>query len=130
MKQIVLAAILILVPVAAFTSVHMYQASTAEAAASLGDLSALTSIIADVQAKAASGNLVGAKDRITDFETAWDDAEAGMRPLNPDAWEKVDQAADSALHALRTAQPDAAKVTATLDALQKALADPVAKSAN
>ena len=120
LRQIWLAAFLILVPVASFSAVELLQARSA-AAANLGDLSKLTAIIADVQNIAAGGDLVAAEKRITDFETAWDEGEAGMKPLNPDSWKKVDKAADGALTALRADSPDAAQVKKTLEALQAAL---------
>jgi len=58
--------------------------------APLGDLSALSAIVADTQKIAATGDLKAAEHRITDLETAWDDAEATMRPEDPTAWSNVD----------------------------------------
>lgn len=127
MKQILLALILVATPVVAFSGFQMYATRAVAAGASLGDLSALKQIVTDVQAKAASGDMAGAKDRITDFEIAWDGAEAGMRPINPDAWGKVDQASDAALKAVRAKIPDAAKAKSTLAALLGALDNPGAK---
>jgi hypothetical protein len=95
MKQILLATALILAPVGAFTAFEMTFVGAAQADASLGDLSPMKAIIADVQKIVATGDMAAAAARITDFETAWDDAEAGMRPLNPDAWSKIDDAADN-----------------------------------
>ena len=126
MRQILLAIVLILVPVGIFSGAEFYLSRQVSAAQGLGDLTALKTIIADVQAKAAAGDLAGAKTRVTDFESAWDEAEAGMRPLNPDAWTKVDGAADAALHALRSGTVDPAKVTATLAALMALLDNPLA----
>ncbi len=127
MKQILLALLLTAAPVAAFTGFQVYMVPHAAQAAdgkSLGDLSSLSAIVADVTAIAASGDLAKAKTRIKDFETAWDDAQGAMQPLNPDAWGAVDTAADHALRALRAGTPDAAQVNETLVALTAALASP------
>ena len=74
MKQIFLAIILIAAPVAVFFAGNSYFAPhPAEAAASssqtLGDLSALKSIINDVDKIANTGDMVAAEKRITDFES-------------------------------------------------------------
>jgi hypothetical protein len=131
MKQIILALLLTAVPVAAFTGFQVYmlpyQAVPAEAK-SLGDLSAMSAIVTDVTAIAAGGDFVKAETRITDFETAWDDAEATLRPMNPDAWGVVDEAADQALRSLRKGTTDAAKISAALGTLTAALANPVAST--
>jgi hypothetical protein len=126
-KQLLLAVALIAVPVAAFTGFNIYKAGSApaaESAASLGDLAALQTIIADVQAIAATGDLKAAEVRITDFETAWDKDAATMRPLDTAAWGNVDTAADAALKALRAGTPVAADVTTTLSGLMAELQDP------
>lgn len=124
MKQILLAVALILVPVAAFTGFNLYWSHATVLAASLGDISPFKTIISDVQAAAASGDLAAAETRITDFETAWDDAASTMRPLNTDAWANIDDAADAALAALRTGSPDAGQVASTLATLMGELNDP------
>src|SRR4051794_8826748 len=98
MKQILLAIVLIAVPVALFSGYELYMPGRAVAATSgLGDMSAFKTIIADVQALADKGDLPGAAKRITDFESAWDEAETAIRPLDQTAWGNVDFAADSAL---------------------------------
>ena len=102
----------------------MQQSPAAVAGPSLGDLGPMAAIVTDVQTIAATGDLVAAEKRITDFETAWDDNAATMRPLNSTAWGNVDQAADDAMNALRAGTPEVAKVTETLAALTSALADP------
>lgn len=129
MKQILLATALILVPVGAFTAFQVTFIGSAQADASLGDLTPLKTIIADVQKIAATGDFKAAETRITDFETLWDDDEAGMRPLNPTAWGNVDDAADKALKSLRRGTPTADVVTPALAALMAVLNDP-SKPAN
>ena len=124
-KQFLLAAVLIAVPVAAFSAGYVYLAPPAEdTQASLGDLSPLKSIAMDVQSIAAKGDLVAAEKRITDFETLWDQDEAAMRPLNQDAWGTVDDAADAAIHALRASSPDQAKVANAVKDLIATLDNP------
>ena len=127
MKQFLLALILIAVPVLAFTGFEMKFATAPAVAAgttSLGDMTTLKTIIADVQATADKGDLVGAEKRIRDFENAWDVASKTMKALNKDDWGHVDDAADAAMKDLRESAPDAAKVKETLAALMASLNDP------
>lgn len=95
----------------------------------LGDLQSMQTIVSDVQAIVGTGDLIKAEIRITDLETAWDDAEPALRPMDPEAWGRVDEAADAALSALRRGTPDAAAVDAALVTLTAALADPGAAGA-
>jgi hypothetical protein len=124
MKQLFLAIALIIAPVAAFTGFEVYAKSTATSVGSLGDMSPFKVIIADVQAMAAKGDLPAAAKRITDYESAWDEAETAIRPLNPTYWGNVDAASDAALKALRQATPSIDKVNKTLLRLMMVLNDP------
>ena len=80
MKQILLATALIALPVGAFTAYQMFVAPPAVAVtaqpnpAALGDMAPFIAITADVQTIAATGDFTAAEARITDLETAWDDA--------------------------------------------------------
>lgn len=106
------------------TAVIAVTAHHALAADPLGDLSSLKSIVADVQSIAKAGDFAKAQTRITDFETAWDNNEPTLKPMNKKAWHHVDDAADAALKALRTKKPDASEVENTLSELAGALDNP------
>lgn len=132
MNQILLATALIALPVGAFTAFNLYSTRPVVAAsvsAGLGDLSAFTTIVTDVQAIAATGDMAAAKTRIKDLETAWDDQAATLRALDGNAWGTIDDAADAALAALRASAPDAAEIDTTLAALRVTLTSPVTASA-
>ena len=124
MKQTLLASGLIAAAVFLFIVGRMFLPGAAPEVAALGDLTGMMAIVGDVTAIAKTGDMVAAKARIADLETAWDDAEAAMRPMNPDAWGRVDEATDAALSALRAKVPDAAIVEANLATLAATMADP------
>lgn len=125
LSQIALAACLFALPVAGVVPFVLPSAAAASVS-ELGDLSAMRVIVAETQTMLASGDAPAAKAKITEFETAWDQAAGDLRGKSAPKWDAIDVAADSALDAVRH---DAANADASLMALLAQLDNPGAADA-
>ena len=85
------------------------------------DVTAFRTIVTDTLAKVQTGDQAGAVARITDLETAWDDAQDRLEPMDPTGWGVIDGKIDQALKAVRTSAPDPAKEKQSLNDLLAAL---------
>lgn len=70
------------------------------------DLDRYRTIVSDTLAKVTAGDQGGAKARITDLETAWDDDQAKLQPSAPDTWSVIDRQIDAVLKSIRSNTPD------------------------
>ena len=67
------------------------------------------------------GDQSGATTRVTDLETAWDDAQARLKPRDSATWTAIDGKIDTVLRELRSTSPNPASEKDALDALLAAL---------
>ncbi len=96
------------------------------ASSKLGDMGSFETIASDTLVLVDEGDMKAAEKRITDFETAWDEAEPSLYPKDKAAWSTVDDAADAAISSLRASQPDSVQAQKTVSALVETLKNPAA----
>ena len=99
------------------------QLTPAEATANLpaDDLALFQTIVQDTLDLVTAGDQAGAQARITDLETAWDDAQPRLEALDKTAWTFFDSLIDAALTSVRSNNPEVAAQQAALTALSTAL---------
>lgn len=97
------------------------SAGAASAHFPAAEVGRLRQIVDDTLAKVRAGDQAGAKSRITDLETAWDDDESTLRPMDEADWRRLDSQIDTALHAVRADSPDTAIEIRSLTALSQSL---------
>jgi uncharacterized membrane-anchored protein len=102
---------------AALTPATAAGHSAVAAASPLGDMSEFIVITQDTLDLLTAGKQADATTRITDLETAWDNAQATLKRRNPDAWTAVDDKIDAVLRELRSTSPNPTTETAALTAL-------------
>ena len=87
------------------------------AVASLGDLSAFRVIAQDTLNKLNAGDQKDATTRITDLETAWDQADPVLKAKNGTQWTMIDKKIDTVLRELRAGSPNVTTEKSALGSL-------------
>ena len=85
------------------------------------EITRFRTIAQDTLSRVQAGDQSAATARVKDLETAWDDDEATLRPMDETAWHVLDGQIDSVLEALRASRPDPSTQTQTLSALLNTL---------
>jgi uncharacterized membrane-anchored protein len=78
-------------------------------------------IAQDTLAKVNADDQAGATARIKDLETAWDDDQSTLQPLDEHGWTTIDGQLDAVLKAVRASKPDPSTEAQTLTALLTSL---------
>ncbi|MEV4561779.1 hypothetical protein AB0K51_33030 [Kitasatospora sp. NPDC049285] len=81
------------------------------------EIAKFRTIAADTLAKVDSGAQAAATRRVKDLETAWDDDQDTLQPMNKQAWNVLDGQIDQVLQALRASHPDKATEDRALNTL-------------
>ncbi len=99
------------------TTIRNQAIANASPTAPLGDLSAFRLIAEDTLGLVRAGKMSDAKSRVGDLESAWDNAQAQLRPMNRDKWSSVDHSIDDVLRKLRAVRQESASCGASLESL-------------
>ena len=78
-----------------------HAAASVSPAAPLGDLGRFRQIAGDMLTAETAGDAPSAKSRADDLETAWDNGQALLRPMNPEKWTLMDNTIDDVLKKVR-----------------------------
>jgi uncharacterized membrane-anchored protein len=78
-------------------------------------------IAQDTLGKVQAGDQAAATARVKDLETAWDDGESTLRPMDDGGWTVLDGQIDQVLKTLRASNPDPAAEKQTLTTLLTSL---------
>ena len=78
-----------------------HAAASVSPAAPLGDLGHFRQIAGAILTAETAGDVPTAKSRADDLETAWDNGQALLRPMNPEKWTLMDSAIDDVLKKVR-----------------------------
>ncbi len=92
-------------------------ASASNPSAPLGDMSAFVAISRDTLNLLNAGKQSDATTRVTDLESAWDNAQSTLKRRNDSAWHGVDDKIDAVLRELRSTSPNLPSEKAALKAL-------------
>ncbi|MBV9921413.1 MAG: hypothetical protein JOY78_11250, partial [Pseudonocardia sp.] len=90
-------------------------------ASRLGDLSSFRAIAQSALQSVDNGDQAGATVGARDLETAWDDAEARLKPRDKAGWTTLDGKVDKVLREIRATTPDPSGEKAALGTLIDAL---------
>ena len=85
------------------------------------EVARLRVIVQDTLAKVQAGDQAGAIARIKDLETAWDDDQSTLQPMDDTGWTVLDGQLDEVLTSLRASQPDPGTEKQALDTLLTSL---------
>ena len=124
MKKILLAFTLIALPIAGASNFFAPPVYAATKVSKLGDLSAMSTIVADTLKLVNAGDIKGAIKRVTEFETAWDKNAARLQKLDKKSWKLIDGASDVALSTVRYPSATPAEMKTDLASLIVALNNP------
>jgi hypothetical protein len=86
----------------------LYPGQSAIANFPPAEITKFRTIAQDTLAVLQAGDQTGATARIKDLETAWDDDQPTLQPMDDTAWTVLDGQIDSVLKALRAGNPDLA----------------------